>query len=180
MPQTTTLQGISLPVNSDAPTIPAHIKTAIEAVESRSNMRFTDTGARDSVITAPTGGMIAWLSTPKIFTYYDGTAWQNFGAVIQNLTLSSIDAVNAGGRSTYKGAGSNKDWVTEVDAATWRWRYDPSSTNKTVATLTSTQLQLGTGVSLYQDGVQQPTFRVVATAPGAGSGKDGDVWFVTG
>lgn len=38
---------------------------------------FSSTGARNSAITAPVEGQVAYISNTDIYTYYDGAAWQN-------------------------------------------------------------------------------------------------------
>lgn len=52
---------------------------------------FADASARDAEIDTPTAGMVAYLTTPKWLTIYDGTAWipLNGGGVVGHASATS-------------------------------------------------------------------------------------------
>jgi hypothetical protein len=174
--QNSALQSIPLPILSTQPLIPEHLKNAVEALETRSVLRFANPSARDAAVTSPLGGMMAWITSTLTMTYYDGSTWRQVGQVVKSLQVSPEDSVNSGGRVTLVGAGSHKSWAHDLHQNTMRFRFDPSGANKTVATLSNTQLILGTSVALVQDGIVQPTIYTSSAAPTAGQGKNGDVW----
>ncbi|MEV0917824.1 hypothetical protein AB0I93_26650 [Streptomyces sp. NPDC049967] len=67
-------QNIIIPTLADAPSI-ATVGTSVGALVPRSVMRFTSASNRNATITSPIAGMIAWLTTEKLMTMYDGTSW---------------------------------------------------------------------------------------------------------
>ncbi|MGX1669771.1 hypothetical protein [Streptomyces sp. NPDC055400] len=71
----TPLGGLPYPQPADAANIPLHLQSLAEAADGRTVLRFADAASRDAKVVAPVAGMLAWLSTPKQFTYYTGTAW---------------------------------------------------------------------------------------------------------
>jgi hypothetical protein len=75
----TPLGGLPYPQPSDVANIPLHLQSLAEAVDGRTVLRFADAASRDAKVVAPVAGMLAWLSTPKQFTYYTGTAWAQLG-----------------------------------------------------------------------------------------------------
>lgn len=72
----TTLQSLVTPSLSDPPSGPAQILAFGNAVEKQIIQIYATTVARDAAVTAPVAGMMAYLSTPKALTLYDGTAWR--------------------------------------------------------------------------------------------------------
>lgn len=176
MPQNTALQAIPVPAGSDDPDIPADVLLLTEALEQRTIMRFTTTSTRDSTITAPVNGMFAWLSTPKILTFYDGVSWKTYGQTVTGLVVAATDGVNEGADVTLMGAGSFKNWLQEIYQATLRYIYDPTGTPVTVATLSATAFTLGTAINFVKGGVTQPTIHTGNVAPSAGLGVNGDVY----
>lgn len=58
---------------------------------------FSSAGARNSAITSPKNGQVAYISSSKSFTYYDGTGWQQlvlpewitYTPTVTNVTLGS-------------------------------------------------------------------------------------------
>lgn len=58
---------------------------------------FSSAGARNSAIPTPADGQVAYISSSKSFTYYDGTGWQQlllpewitYTPTINNVTLGS-------------------------------------------------------------------------------------------
>ncbi|MFH8465326.1 hypothetical protein [Streptomyces sp. NPDC017991] len=71
----TPLGSLPYPQPADAANIPVHIQSLAEAVDGRTVLRFADSAARDSKVTAPVAGMLCWLGTPKQYWYYTGSAW---------------------------------------------------------------------------------------------------------
>ena len=86
MPTTSALQAVPLPINADAPLIPSDMLTHVQYMEKRLVMRFTDTAQRDSTIPAGSreAGMVVYLTTTKVFMYYDGTTWLNLVSTMQS------------------------------------------------------------------------------------------------
>jgi hypothetical protein len=68
-------QGISITDRSDPPNIPATAQALASGLVPRSVMRFTSASQRNATLTSPTAGMVAFLTTEKLFTGYDGSAW---------------------------------------------------------------------------------------------------------
>lgn len=65
---------------------------------NQSVMTFANAAGRNAALSAPIEGMIAWLDDTNVFTYYNGTTWQNLvgaGAwrdVSANTAISLSDA----------------------------------------------------------------------------------------
>ncbi|MEU9188585.1 hypothetical protein AB0D14_29430 [Streptomyces sp. NPDC048484] len=64
-----------------------------EAVDGRTVLRFADSAARDTKVTAPVAGMLCRLSTPKQYWYYTGTVWAQ-------LAPAPVHKANATGGTT--------------------------------------------------------------------------------
>ncbi|WP_353943394.1 hypothetical protein ABII15_18275 [Streptomyces sp. HUAS MG91] len=71
----TPLGGLPYPQPADAANIPQHLQSLAEAVDGRTVLRFADQASLTAKIPTPVAGMLAFLTTPKQFTYYNGTAW---------------------------------------------------------------------------------------------------------
>jgi hypothetical protein len=67
-------QSIVIPALTDSPSI-ATVGTSLNVIVARSVMRFTSASSRNATITSPVAGMQAFLTTEKLMTMYDGTAW---------------------------------------------------------------------------------------------------------
>lgn len=58
---------------------------------------FSSAGARNTAITSPKNGQVAYITSSKSFTYYDGTGWQQlvlpewitYTPTVNNVTLGS-------------------------------------------------------------------------------------------
>jgi hypothetical protein len=65
---------------------------------------FSSAGARNSAITSPTEGQLAYITSSDSYTYHDGSGWQNllFGAawIAYTPTLSNI-TLGSGGTSAF-------------------------------------------------------------------------------
>lgn len=68
-------QGISITAPTDPPDMPATAQALAGGLVPRSVMRFASASQRNSTLTSPTAGMVAFLTTEKLFTGYDGSAW---------------------------------------------------------------------------------------------------------
>ena len=178
MPTTSALQAVPVPVNADPPTIPANMLTHVQYMEKRLVMRFTDTTQRDATI--PLGsrenGMVVYLTTPKIFTYWDGAAWLNLISTLLSPTVNAVDAVNSGGQMTLVGAGSDKSWGVKSQGATLVFRYDFAGTPEDILVLSQTAVTITTGNAFVREGVNQPVLRSGSSVPSNAVGDDGD-WF---
>ena len=71
----TTAQQLPYPAQGDPPNGPGQIQALALAVEPRLVQVFADATDRDNKVTAPAGGMLAWLQNPGQYASYDGTAW---------------------------------------------------------------------------------------------------------
>ena len=67
-------QGIPIPDPTDADNVPFGISQAVATIEPRLVMRFTSTTNRDTILTSPVAGMIAYVGSGRL-TYYTGSAW---------------------------------------------------------------------------------------------------------
>lgn len=68
-------QGIPIASPTDPPDIPAAVQAVVTGLTPRGIMRFTSASQRNATLTSPVGGMAAFLTTEKLLTMYDGTAW---------------------------------------------------------------------------------------------------------
>ena len=178
MPTTSALQAVPLPINADAPLIPSNMLTHVQYMEKRLVMRFTDTAQRDSIIPAGQreAGMVVYLTTTKVFMYYDGTTWLNLVATIQSPVIAPVDAINSGGQITLVGAGSNKSWGIKQSGGALMFRHDMTGTPIDIMWLGVQGMYLGTGMIFQREGVNQPVIRSGSAAPSNGVGVDGDVY----
>jgi hypothetical protein len=85
---TTPLQALPVPSLTDPPNGPSQFLTFGTAVEQKLNMVFADAAARDAAITGPVAGMVVFLSTPKRWYYYDGSAWILSGGSLPRCFLT--------------------------------------------------------------------------------------------
>ena len=179
MPTTSALQAVPLPINADAPLIPSNMLTHVQYMEKRLVMRFTDTAQRDSIIPAGQreAGMVVYLTTTKVFMYYDGTAWLNLVSTMQSPVIAPVDAINQGGQITLRGAGSNKSWGIKSQANQLVFRFDMDGAGAADTLIVGSQLvAFGTGVVFQRAGWNQPVLRSGSAAPNNAVGVDGD-WY---
>jgi hypothetical protein len=178
MPTTSSLQAVPVPTVSDAPLVPSNMLTHVQYMEKRLVMRFTDTSDRDSKILSGgrESGMVAYLTSTKMFTFFDGTSWLNMVASLLSPVINPVDAVSSGGQVTLRGAGSNRSWGIKSNANELHFRYDFEGTPLTVMSLNSTGMTIGAGLLFVKDGTVQPTLRSGSAAPNNAVGVDGD-WY---
>ncbi|GAA5057248.1 hypothetical protein [Streptomyces similanensis] len=77
----TPLGGIPYPEPADPANLPAHLQTLAETVDARTILRYATAAARDTAITTPVAGMVAWLVSPGQLTHYNGSVWAPVAAV---------------------------------------------------------------------------------------------------
>lgn len=76
MPGTTPLQGLSYSIGSDNPkTIDDTMKLLAEGLEKKLVQVYTSTTDRDSKLTAPTNGMLVYLTGTNVLQLRVGSSW---------------------------------------------------------------------------------------------------------
>ncbi|MET7795632.1 hypothetical protein [Streptomyces decoyicus] len=68
-------QGVQIQALTDAPNLATLAQNLATGLVPRSNLRYASASARNAAIPAPVAGMVAFLTTEKLLTVYDGTAW---------------------------------------------------------------------------------------------------------
>jgi len=76
----TRLNGLPYPQSTDTANLPLHLQSLAEGIDGRTVLRYATAADRDSAITTPVAGMVAWLTTPGALSYYTGSAWIALGA----------------------------------------------------------------------------------------------------
>jgi hypothetical protein len=76
----TPLSGLPYPESTDSANLPLHLQSLAEGIDGRSILRYATAAERDTKITTPVSGMVAWLMTPGTLSYYTGSAWVAMGA----------------------------------------------------------------------------------------------------
>lgn len=109
---------LSIPcgAGSDAPNGPALMLAAMTAAEKLMVMSFATSAARDSAISSPVSGMMAWLSTPTQLTMYDGTGWMVMWEPPTSYTPSTWTGITLG-NGTLTGSYSRSGgrcWMKQV------------------------------------------------------------------
>jgi hypothetical protein len=98
---TSPVLGLPLPNSTSTDQVPADLLTYSSAAELYFVGRFANSSTRDTKITSPTGGMVAWLVSPGKFVYYDATlgawadlmnptAWDTWTPTLQNGSASPV------------------------------------------------------------------------------------------
>ncbi|MCX5236695.1 hypothetical protein OG824_15985 [Streptomyces prunicolor] len=77
----TPLNALPYPQATDTANLPLHFQSMAEAIDGRTVLRYATAAARDTAITTPVAGMVAWLSSPGQLTHYTGTVWAPVAAV---------------------------------------------------------------------------------------------------
>lgn len=72
---TTPITGVTLPNSTSTDQVPADLMAAFTAAEKMWLGTFASAPARDAKVTAPTAGMVAWISSPGKVTVHDGSNW---------------------------------------------------------------------------------------------------------
>lgn len=76
----TPLGGLPYPQPTNIANLPLHLQSLAEGIDGRTVLRYATAAARDTAVTTPAPGMVAWLSTPGTLSYYTGSAWVAMGA----------------------------------------------------------------------------------------------------
>jgi hypothetical protein len=75
---------------SDKPDLFVLGDSIVQGLTQRAVMRFANATSRDATITSPVAGMIAWLTSEKLFTGFDGSAWVALAAGTQAWTTPAL------------------------------------------------------------------------------------------
>ncbi|MGW4076023.1 hypothetical protein ACWELB_21340 [Streptomyces asiaticus] len=98
-------QGIPITALTDQPNANSLIFGPVDELTERSMMRFSSASARNATLTSPVAGMVAYLTTEKLFTGYDGTAWVVLAAGTSawtNVPLASGFTHNGNDNGTFQ------------------------------------------------------------------------------
>jgi hypothetical protein len=89
---TTPEQGWTTPDNTTAPnTLGAKIAALAGVIEKQVVRFFSTAAARNSAVTAPIKGSVAWIDTPGQHTWWTGTAWRPLMTnVVQDIHGTTI------------------------------------------------------------------------------------------
>lgn len=87
-----------IPDANEPPVVHTHLLNIVNQLEKRSNMRFSNTTARDAAITSPENGMICGIGSPvsEIYSYLNG-AWVKIYPLIRSGTTVPSNALGANG-----------------------------------------------------------------------------------
>lgn len=77
MTQTSTINALPYPEDTDAPDGPLQIQALVNRLDSRLLPRFANASSRDGSISSPANGMLVWLDTPGCFSERSGNVWVN-------------------------------------------------------------------------------------------------------
>jgi hypothetical protein len=76
------IAGLPYPASSATDAPHTDIQALAVAVAKYLANQYASSSARDSAITSPQGGMLAWLTTPGRYSYHNGTSWADLGAMV--------------------------------------------------------------------------------------------------
>ncbi|MEU6348877.1 hypothetical protein ABZ896_06075 [Streptomyces sp. NPDC047072] len=76
----TPLNTLPYPEPTDVANLPLHLQSLAEGIDGRTILRYATAADRDTKITTPVAGMVAWLTTPGTLSYHTGSAWVAMGA----------------------------------------------------------------------------------------------------
>lgn len=89
------------------------------AINSRVVHRFASTAARDAAITAPTEGVLCYVTVDNLYYHYDGAAWNPIGPWGAWTTYNIGTGVVQGGVVTFTQTYSA--WIRHGRMVTWSW-----------------------------------------------------------
>lgn len=89
-------QSISIAALTDPPNAETLSYNIVNSIVPRSVMRFSTASARNAALASPTAGMTAFLTTDKLLTVYDGTAWVVVAAGTSSWTTPTLNASFSG------------------------------------------------------------------------------------
>lgn len=101
MPTNTSNQGITLPVGADVADAPVAFANQTSGLESRLNMRFTDTADRTARVPVPVENQVSLLGTENRTEVYDGTNWvseysRSMFAMVRKTANQSVSSGTTG------------------------------------------------------------------------------------
>jgi hypothetical protein len=104
----TTVGSNSLPVpqESDSPDVPVDMSALAVAIDKRLAGVYNDATDRNTRISAPQEGQLAYLKDTNLWTYYDGSAWQT--------VVPTLPAFSSGSSVPSNTSGSNGDVFFKV------------------------------------------------------------------
>ncbi|MFF8784848.1 hypothetical protein [Streptomyces sp. NPDC015125] len=83
-------QGVQIAALTDAPNLATLAQNLATGLVPRSNLRYASASARNAAIPSPVAGTVAFLTTEKLLTVYDGTAWVVVAAGTSAWTTVSL------------------------------------------------------------------------------------------
>lgn len=94
MTATSAVNAIQYPDLTDTKDLVAQFATMQTNINTSVVPRFANASARAAAITSPITGQLAYLTTEKILTYYNGTAWSTV-AIDQTIHKQSTEQITA-------------------------------------------------------------------------------------
>jgi hypothetical protein len=83
-------QSISYLDYTDKPDLFVMGGAIVDGLTQRAVMRFANATSRDATIASPVAGMIAWLTSERLFTGFDGSSWVALAAGTQAWTTPTL------------------------------------------------------------------------------------------
>ena len=97
MPTSTPGQAFPVPTTTDDPNIPEDMTNLATAIEKRVVGVYASIADRDSRVTAPQEGQVAFCKDTDSFTYFNGSAWTAMFRQPPSFTIGSVVPSNAAG-----------------------------------------------------------------------------------
>lgn len=97
MATTTPGQSFPVPTLSDDPDIPGDLMTLALAIEKRVVGVYNNVTDRDTRVTAPQEGQVAYLKDSNTFTVYNGSVWTAMFPTPPTFTVASTVPSNVQG-----------------------------------------------------------------------------------
>jgi hypothetical protein len=86
MATTTPYQDLPVPEDTDDPDVVDDLTNLAVAIEKRLAGVYNTTTDRDTRVTAPAEGQVAYLKDANTWTFYDGSSWTEMFAVVPSIT----------------------------------------------------------------------------------------------
>lgn len=99
MPTTTSMQGLPLPVPTDDPNVPDDMSTLALAIEKKLVGVYASVSDRNSKVTTPVKGQVAFLQDTTKFTYWNSSAWVDMVPSQVSITSGSTVPANSVGNN---------------------------------------------------------------------------------
>jgi hypothetical protein len=97
MPNQTPAQGFPTPALLDDPNIPEDIHNLAIAIERRVVGIYNSASDRDTAVSGPAEGQVAYLRDENKFTFYNGTSWVNMLGSQVSITSGTVVPSNSSG-----------------------------------------------------------------------------------